>query len=87
MPNSTDMAISVKEIINAQEEKTTCIVGVITQEGIGNLEEEIAGILVGVKSGHFKEGRTNGHLAVIIPVEKPFSIIGNNECMYDPPST
>ena len=40
---------------------------------------------MGVKSGHFKEGRTNGHLAVIIPVEEYCTIIGDNTWMYDPP--
>ena len=33
------MAISIQESINSQEEKTTHIVGEITQEGIDNLEE------------------------------------------------
>ena len=68
MPNFTDAAISVQEIINAQKDKITRIFGDIKQEGMDNLEEEIAGILVGVKSDHFKGGCTNGHLFVIIPV-------------------
>ena len=52
-----------------QKKKITRIVREITQEGIDNLEENIVGILVGLNSDHFKEGRTNANLAVIIPVE------------------
>ena len=85
MPNSTDTAISAQETINSQKEKITCIVGNITQEGIDNLKEEITAILVGVKYDHSKEGRTNGHLTVIISVEEYHTIIGDNVCMYDPP--
>ena len=70
MTNSTDTAIQFQETINVQKEKTTRIFGDITQDGIENPEEEVAGILVGVKSDHFKEGYTNGHLTVIIPVEE-----------------
>ena len=66
MPNSTDTYIYVQEAINAQKDKIARIIGDITQEGIDNLEEGIVGILVGVQPYHFKEGRTNGHLAVII---------------------
>ena len=43
------------------------------------------GILVGVKYDHFKEGHTNGHISVIIPVEEYRNIIGDNKWMYDPP--
>ena len=43
------------------------------------------GIIVGVKSGHFKEECTNGHLAGIIPVEDYCTIIGNNTRIYDAP--
>ena len=85
MPNSTDTDISVQEAINAQKDKITCTVGDITQEGIDHLEEEIAVILVGVKSDHFKEGRTNGHIAIIIHVEEYCTIIGNNAWTYNPP--
>ena len=69
MPNSTDTDIPVQETINAQKYKITCIDGNITQEVTENLEEEIVGIVAGVKSNHFKGGSTNGHLAVIIPIE------------------
>ena len=40
---------------------------------------------MGVKSNHFKKGRTNGHLSVIIPVEEYHTIIGDNAWAYDPP--
>ena len=70
MHNSTDTAIPAKTSINAQMEKIPRIIGKITQEGIDNLDEQILVILVGVKSDHFEEGRTNVHLAVIIPVEE-----------------
>ena len=40
---------------------------------------------MGLKSNHFKEGCTNGHPAVIIPVKEYLTIIGNYTCMYDPP--
>ena len=40
---------------------------------------------MGVKSDHFKEGRTNGNLYVIIPVEEYCTIIGDDVWMYDPP--
>ena len=85
MPNSTNMAISVQETINAQKDKITRIFGNITQEGIKNLEEEISAILVDVKSDHFKEVRINGHLSVIIPVEEYRTIIGDNAWTYNPP--
>ena len=84
MYHSTDTSISIQETINAQKEKITRIVGNITQEGIDNLEEEIAGILVGIKSDQFKEGRTNVNLTVIIIVEEYRTIISNNSLMYDP---
>ena len=70
MPISIDTAISVQERSNTQEYKITRIVSNITSEGIDNPEEEITGILVKVQYDHFNEGRTNGHLAVIIPVEE-----------------
>ena len=85
MPDSSDMAISVQQTINAQKDKITRSVGNITQEGIDNLEEEITRILVGVKSDHLKERHTNGHLAVIIPVEYYCAVIGNNSWIYNPP--
>ena len=85
MPNSNGMAISVQEAINAQKEKIACMMGYITQEGIENLYEEIMGILVGVNSDLFKEGRTNDHLNVIIPEEEYRTIIGDNTWMYNPP--
>ena len=74
-----------QEIINAQKEKITRIVGDITQEGINNIEGKNSVILVSIKSYHFKEGRTNRHLSVIIPMEEYCTIIGNNTWMYDPP--
>ena len=40
---------------------------------------------MGVNTNQFKEGRTNGHLDVIIPVEDYCTIIGNNMCTYNPP--
>ena len=40
---------------------------------------------MGVKSDHFKGGCTNGHLAVIIPVEEYRTITGDNAWMYDTP--
>ena len=40
---------------------------------------------MGVKYDHFKEGHTNGNLAVIIPLEEYRTIIDKNEWMYDPP--
>ena len=85
MTNSTETAISVQETINAKKEKTTRIFGDTTREGINNQKEEIAGILVGVKYKHFREVRTNRHLAVIFPVEEYRTSIGNNAWMYDPP--
>ena len=85
MTNSTETAISVQETINAKKEKTTRIFGDTTREGINNQKEEIAGILVGVKCDHFREVRTNRHLAVIFPAEEYCTSIGNNAWMYDPP--
>ena len=85
MPNSTNMDISVRKSINAQKEKITRIVGDITQEGMDNLEEAIAVILVGVKSDHFEAGRTNGHLTVIITVEEYPTIVSENALTYNPP--
>ena len=52
---------------------------------MNDLEEEISGIIVGVKSDHFKDRRTNGNLAIIIPVEEYCTIIGDNTWMCDPP--
>ena len=75
----------VQETINSQKEKITRILGNITQEDIDNLGEEIVGILVGVNSNHLKEGCTNGHLDVIVPVEYYHDIIGGKISMYDPP--
>ena len=43
------------------------------------------GILVRVKSDHFKEGRTNGHLSIIFPVDDYHTIIGKNAWMYNQP--
>ena len=40
---------------------------------------------MGVNPNHFKEVHTNGHLAIIIPVEEYLTIIGKNVCIYDPP--
>ena len=42
-------------------------------------------ILVGVKSNHFNEGRTNRHLAVIIPMEEYCTIIDDKVWTYNPP--
>ena len=84
MSNSTDTAISVQETINAQKEKIIRIVGVITQESVDNLEEEIAAFLMSLKFNHFKERHTNGHIAVIITVEEYRTIICDNAWMYDP---
>ena len=39
---------------------------------------------MGVKSDQFEEGRTNEHLAVIIPVEEYHTIIRNNAWTYNP---
>ena len=85
MSNSENTAISAQETNNAQKEKVNHIVGDITQEVINNLKEEIAGILVGVKSDHFKERCTNGNLTVTIPMEEYHTIIGDDVWMYDPP--
>ena len=86
MHNSIDTAILVQEKINAQKEKITCIIGNITQGATDNPEKEILGMLVRIKSNHFKEGHTNGKLAVIVPVERYRSIIGDNAWMYNPPA-
>ena len=40
---------------------------------------------MGVNPNHFKEVHTNGHLAIIIPVEDYLTIIGKNVFIYDPP--
>ena len=40
---------------------------------------------MGVNSDHFKEGRTNGHLAIVIHVEEYHIIIVKNACKYNPP--
>ena len=85
MPNSTNTTISVKEAINTQKYKITCIIGKISQEGIDNLEEKIAGILVSINSNHFEEGRTNGHRSVIISMEEYCNIIDDNAWNYNPP--
>ena len=44
------------------------------------------GIPAGVKYDHFKGGRTNRHLAVIIPVEGYHTIIGKNAWKYNLPA-
>ena len=85
MPISIDTAISVQERSNTQEYKITRIVSNITSEGIDNPEEEITGILEDVKSDHLKEGRTNGHITVIIPVEDYRTIISNITWVYNQP--
>ena len=43
------------------------------------------GILVGIKSDHSKEGCTNGHLVVIIPMSEYHTIIGDDTWTYNPP--
>ena len=40
---------------------------------------------MGIKSYHFKEGRTNVQITVIIPVEEYCTIMGDNTWMYNPP--
>ena len=43
------------------------------------------GIPAGVKYDHFKGGRTNRHLAVIIPMEEYCTIIDDKVWTYNPP--
>ena len=51
----------------------------ITPEAIDILEEELGGVATTIKSYHYKGGRTNGHLAVIIPQDEYRTIIEDEE--------
>ena len=92
MSTSSDSAITVHEAIIAQKDTITRITGDITPEDVDQLQEEIGSILVTIKSHHFRGGRTNGHLAVIVSQAEYRSIIDpNNEdeddeaWEYEPP--
>ena len=57
----------------------------ITPEAIDILEEELGGVATTIKSYHYKGGRTNGHLAVIISQDEYRTIIEDEDWAYEEP--
>jgi hypothetical protein len=58
-------------------DKLTHLNGVITQEAINKLEDELGGIFTVAKTHHYTQGQKYGHLASAIPKSKYRLIIGN----------
>ena len=86
MTSSTDQtASSVRATIVAQRDQMTKILE-ITPEAIDILEEELGGVATTIKSYHYKGGRMNGHLAVIIPQDEYRTIIEDEEWEYEEPA-
>jgi hypothetical protein len=71
--------------IVAQQDKITCVLGIITTETIEILQDELAGIASTIKSDHYKNGLKYGHLTIVIPEVGYKTIIGNNAWTYDMP--
>ena len=85
MTNSTDTVTSTREAIWAQKDQITQLLGGITPEAIDNMEEEVGGVVATVKSYHFKGGRDNGHLAVVVPESEYREVIGDDQWDYEVP--
>jgi hypothetical protein len=54
----------------AQKDVITKIMGIITPESINTLENELGGAFTILKSAHFIDGQHYSYLASIIPVDK-----------------
>jgi hypothetical protein len=71
--------------IVVQQDKITCILGIITTETIDIRKDELAGIASTVKLDHYKDSLKYGHLAIAIPEAEYKTIIGNNAWIYNMP--
>jgi hypothetical protein len=58
------------EMLVAQKDVITRIMGIITPESIDGLEHELDGAFIKLKSTYFAEGQQYGFLATVIPEEK-----------------
>ena len=85
MTSKSDVESSIRDQIVAQQDKVTRLHGDISPETVDNLEEELGGIVVNIKSHHFVRGAEFGHLSVIIPQSEFADLIGDDEWEYEPP--
>ena len=84
MTSSSKAAIA-RDAILSQKEYITRITGEIESEDVDRLEEEIGGAATTVKSNHYTNGRTNGHLAAILSKIDYRTVLGDPDWDQDPP--
>ena len=85
MTSSSKAAIA-RDAILSQKEYITRITGEIESEDVDRLEEEIGGAATTVKSNHYTNGRTNGHLAAILSKVDYRTVLGDAAWDQDPPT-
>ncbi len=69
-----------------QKDAITKITGIITPKSINELENELGGAFIKLKSTHFEEGQRYGFLATVIPQEKYCIVISNAAWVYEVPA-
>jgi hypothetical protein len=70
------------EILAAQKDAISKIMGIVTPKSINTLENELGGAFTILKSTHFIVGEQNGYLACVIPEEKYLIFIADPTWVY-----